>query len=69
MNKVITIWGSPNSGKTIFSVKLANELSKTYNTIVVFCDIVAPPLGTILPFIFEKDRLLGKDLEIPTLTH
>lgn len=65
---MITIWGSPNSGKTIFSVKLANELSKTHNVIVVFCDIVAPPLGTILPFIFEKDRSLGKALEIPTLT-
>ncbi|SKC73416.1 hypothetical protein [Maledivibacter halophilus] len=68
MNKAITIWGSPNSSKTIFSVKLANELSKTHNVIVVFCDIVAPSLGTILPFISEKDRSLGKALEIPTLT-
>jgi MinD-like ATPase involved in chromosome partitioning or flagellar assembly len=30
--------------------------------------VIAPPLGTILPFSSEQDRSLGKILEIPTLT-
>ncbi len=68
MSKIITIWGSPNSGKTLFSTKLANQLSITHNTIVVHCDMVAPPLGTILPYSSEKDKSLGKVLEVPTLT-
>ena len=48
MGKLIAVWGSPGSGKTTFSVKLAEAL---YNrsrgksaVIVVFTDIVTPSM-------------------------
>ena len=53
MGKLIAVWGSPDSGKTTFSVKLAEAL---YNrsrgksaVIVVFTDIVTPSIPVIFP--------------------
>ena len=53
MGKLIAVWGSPGSGKTTFSVKLAEAL---YNrsrgksaVIVVFADIVTPTIPIIFP--------------------
>ena len=53
MGKLIAVWGSPGSGKTTFSVKLAEAL---YNrsrgksaVIVVFTDIVTPTIPVIFP--------------------
>jgi Ni2+-binding GTPase involved in maturation of urease and hydrogenase len=60
MSKIITVWGSPNSGKTTLSVKLARELSKDNDVILLSTDIVAPPVGMLLPYIKEKDRSLGR---------
>ncbi len=60
MSKTLTVWGSADSGKTTFSIKLAKELSKKGNVIVVFLDKVAPPM---MPFLFdidEKGKSLGK---------
>ena len=68
MSKIITIWGNPNSGKTLFSVKLAKELSKDKNGILVFTDIFTPPLDVVLPFENNYDKSLGKILETPILT-
>ncbi len=68
LSKIITIWGSPNSGKTTLSIKLAKELSKNNNVIMLSTDIVAPPVGTLLPYAKEKDKSLGKLLEMVTLT-
>lgn len=60
MSKIVTIWGSADSGKTTFSIKLAKELSKKHNVIVVFLDKVAPPMSPFLFDIDEKDKSLGK---------
>ena len=35
MAKVITVWGSPDSGKTTFSVKLASTIYSEYNSTVM----------------------------------
>lgn len=59
-NKIISIWGNPNSGKTTLSIKLANELSKQKkNTILVLCDTITPTVSTIMPLVGPKDKSLG----------
>lgn len=68
LSKIIAIWGSPNSGKTILSMKLAKMLSKNNNVMVLCTDIITPPIGVILPFVKEEDKSLGKLLEMVTLT-
>ncbi len=59
MGKLIAVWGAPNSGKTAFSVKLAEAL---YNrsrgkcaVIVVFTDIVTPTLPVVFPNFRSED--------------
>ena len=59
MGKLIAVWGSPDSGKTTFSVKLAEAL---YNrsrgksaVIVVFTDIVTPSIPVIFPNFRSED--------------
>ena len=51
MGKIITIWGSPNSGKTTMSVKLARFIYEKYNAIVtvVCADEITPALPVIFP--------------------
>ncbi|GKX31378.1 ATPase AAA [Vallitalea longa] len=68
-NQIIAVWGSPNSGKTTTSIKIARELSKNKkNVIVVMGDIVAPALMTVLPEIDMRDKSLGKVLSAPQIT-
>ncbi len=46
--KTIAVWGSNGSGKTVTSIKLAEQLSKAKkNVLIVFCDDVTPTLPTI----------------------
>ena len=49
--KIITVWGSPHSGKTVFSVKLAESLyEKSRATVIVlFCDVTTPTLPVLFP--------------------
>ncbi len=68
MSKIITIWGSPNSGKTTLAIKLVNRLSKNNNVLMLSTDIIAPPIGSLLPYIKEEIKSLGKLLEMVTLT-
>ncbi len=50
-DKIITVWGSPRSGKTTFSMKLGQALyEKTRAAVVVlFCDITTPALPVLFP--------------------
>ena len=42
---VLAVWGSPSSGKTTVSVKLADYLArKKKNVLLIFTDMTAPPL-------------------------
>jgi len=68
-NKVIAVWGNPNSGKTVNSIKLAVELSKQKkNVVLVFCDSIVPTLSSVLPFEDTKNRSLGELLSSPQVT-
>ena len=59
-NKIIAIWGNPNSGKTTLSIKIANELiKKNKSVILVMADPFAPAIHTVLPFTETKDQSLG----------
>ena len=51
MSKIIAIWGSPNSGKTSFAVKLALSIYKNYNAtvLVLHTDNVIPTLPVLFP--------------------
>ena len=45
-NQVLAVWGSPSSGKTIMSVKLARYIaSQKKNVILVLADMSAPQIG------------------------
>ena len=59
MGKLIAVWGSPGSGKTTFSVKLAEALYHRSRgksaVIVVFTDIVAPAIPVIFPNFRSED--------------
>ena len=49
-NQVLAVWGSPGSGKTTLSVKLAKHLAgKKKNVILLLCDMTAPMLPCICP--------------------
>ena len=49
-NQVLAVWGSPSSGKTIMSVKLARYIaSQKKNVILVLADMSAPPLPYVCP--------------------
>ena len=59
MGKMIAVWGSPGSGKTTLSVKLAEVLynrSRGKNSvIVVFTDIVTPSIPVVFPNFRAED--------------
>ena len=55
MAKLITVWGSPNSGKTTFSVKLAREIYNADSAAKIIC--VFPDMNTpVLPVIFPNKK-------------
>lgn len=54
---VVAIWGSPGSGKTTVSIKLAEYLTKKGNNVLlVFNDMIAPPL----PYVVAPADLMGE---------
>jgi signal recognition particle GTPase len=65
-NKIIAIWGSPSSGKTVTSMKLAREIEAAKkNVIIIFADIFCPVLSTVMPSVDIKSRTLGSLLSKP----
>ena len=68
-NKIIAIWGNPNSGKTTLSIKLALELEKMGKSVmVIMADANTPGISTILPFMDTKDKSLGEVLSSVEVT-
>ncbi len=56
---MLAVWGSPSSGKTIMSVKLARYIaSQKKNVILVLADMSAPPfpLSSFRPILKSKHR-------------
>ena len=74
-NKVIALWGSPGSGATVTSLKIAQTLAKAKNNVIlVLCDDAVPMIPLILPSCAENkslgDLLVQPDLtEISVLKH
>lgn len=67
MGKIIAVWGSPSSGKSTFSIKLAKELaSKKKNVIIVFADNNCPVIPTLIQK--ENSKSLGNILSAVNLT-
>lgn len=66
---LIAVWGSPNSGKTITSVKLAQALAaRKQNVLILCCDALCPSLATIAPHGAAQHSSLGELLSLPALT-
>lgn len=69
-NQIIAIWGSPGSGKSTLSVKMALELSnKKKNVILIHDDIFCPTIPIILPNLDKenRDKSLGNILTNPNI--
>lgn len=70
MAKIITVCGSPNSGKTTIATAMGITLSrKGFNTCVIYCDDIVPTLPVLLPQSTLKigdlkQRSIGKILSL-----
>lgn len=71
MSKLIAVWGSPDSGKTAFAVKLASVVYERYTStvMVLSCDDMIPALPCLFPNI-EADEMysLGAPLSQTEIT-
>lgn len=66
---VLAVMGSPGSGKTTSTVKLALALAaQKKNVIIVFCDPFTPVIPALLPADTVHDTSLGSLLTAPGLT-
>lgn len=62
-NNIISVWGSPSSGKTTISIKLASELaSKKKNIAIVFADNTYSTLSSVYAECKEHNKSIGKIL-------
>ena len=65
-DKMLTIMGSPGSGKTTTAVKLARTLAaRRKNVILVLCDPFTPVIPALLPAGTVHDTSLGFVLTAP----
>lgn len=67
---VLAVWGSPASGKTVVSVKLAEYLArKKHNVLLIFADMTTPPLPCICASTdLEGEKSLGSILAATHVT-
>lgn len=66
---LIAVWGSPNSGKTVTTVKLAQAFAaRKQNVLVLCCDVLCPSVSTIAPQGSSNHNSLGELLSLPALT-
>lgn len=68
--QVLAVWGSPGSGKTTVSVRLAKYLAdQKRNVVLLLCDMTAPMLPCICPPAeLECERSLGSILAATHVT-
>ena len=60
MGKIIAVWGTPNSGKTAFTMKLAGHLYETgrrrqTKVVAVLADVIAPSMPVVFPLYRSED--------------
>ncbi len=69
-NQVLAVWGSPSSGKTVVSVKLAKYLAdKRRNVVLLLCDMTTPMVPCICPpSDIEHEKSLGSILAAAQVT-
>lgn len=68
-NQILAVWGSPSSGKTVTTIKLAMELAqKKKNVVIVMSDALSPSISTILPYNKATDKSLGNLLSQPSIS-
>lgn len=66
---LIAVWGSPNSGKTVTTVKLAQAFAEgKQNVLVLCCDALCPSISTIAPQGASSHHSLGELLSLAALT-
>lgn len=74
MSKMIAVWGTPNSGKTAFSLKLAESIYATERRrkpmiMVVLADVISPSIPVIFPNMRSEDVYsIGDLLAKPSLS-
>lgn len=67
--QMLAVWGSPGAGKTVTAVKLAAELaSRKKNVVLVFTDLSAPALPTVVVEGKLPDVSMGELLSAPGMT-
>ena len=67
--QMLAVWGSPSSGKTVTSIKIAAELAKrNMNVVVVCCDLSAPAVPTLIKSKRMGTVSIGDVLEAPVIT-
>lgn len=65
---LVVMWGSPNSGKTISTIKLAQALAaRRKNVLVIFSDALCPSLASIVPEQASGQLSLGELLSLPSI--
>lgn len=66
---LIALWGSPGSGKTVTTIKLAQAFAtKRKNVLILFCDALCPSISTIVPQAASQQKSLGELMSLPSLT-
>jgi cellulose biosynthesis protein BcsQ len=68
-NQILTIWGSPDAGKTTLSIKIAKELQTRKRSVaVILCDNETPTLPILMPNKKMERHSLGELLSKPRIS-